>query len=181
MRRRNEPALDEGGLTDSVSVILKELRLLKKEMESKKAEFEDRLAEITQNISLAADQDTASSTRTANKETVERMDVRATEAQPKAGTPEIGVNGDSRGGHGDEEFHLQMAAETVQERVGVIGSRQHFATLRPDARTYSLIGDTLMNRTGQAAAEQSRTSRIGQDEQDRTRQAGQDRTSRTGC
>ena len=91
MRRRNEPAPDEGGLTDSLSTILKELRLLKKEMASNKAEVEGKLAEITQNIRSAADQDTASSVKTASKETVERMDGRATEAQPKAGTPETGA------------------------------------------------------------------------------------------
>jgi hypothetical protein len=45
---------------------------------------------ITQNIRSAADQDTASSVKTSSKETVERMDGRATEAQPKAGTPETG-------------------------------------------------------------------------------------------
>ena len=50
MRRRNEPAPDEGGLTDSISLILKELRLMKKEMASNKTEFEEKLAMITQNI-----------------------------------------------------------------------------------------------------------------------------------
>jgi hypothetical protein len=45
---------------------------------------------ITQNIHSAADQDTASSVKTASKEAVERMDGRAAEAQPKAGTPETG-------------------------------------------------------------------------------------------
>jgi hypothetical protein len=43
LRRRNEPAPDEGGLTDSLSTILKELRLLKKEMASNKAEVDTRL------------------------------------------------------------------------------------------------------------------------------------------
>jgi hypothetical protein len=114
-------------------MILNELRLMKKEMASNKAEFEEKLAMITQNIRSAADQDTASSVKTASKETVERMDGRVTEAQPKAGTPETGGNGGSPGGNGDEEFHFQMAAETIQERVEVGGSRQHFATLRLEA------------------------------------------------
>jgi hypothetical protein len=57
MRRNNEPASDEGGLTDSISMILKELRLMKKEMASKKTEFEEKLAMITQNIRSAADRD----------------------------------------------------------------------------------------------------------------------------
>jgi hypothetical protein len=97
MRRRNEPAPDEGGLTDSISLILKELRLIKKGMASNKTEFEEILAMITQNICSAADQDTASSAKTASKETVERMDGRATEAQPKAGTPEKDINDDFPG------------------------------------------------------------------------------------
>jgi hypothetical protein len=37
-------------------------------------------------------------------------------------------------GNGDDKFHFQMAAETIQDRVEVGGSRQHFATLRPEAR-----------------------------------------------
>jgi hypothetical protein len=114
MRRRNEPAPDEGGLTDSISPILKELRLMKKEMASNETEFEQKLAVVTQNIRSAAGQDTASSVKTASKETVERTDGRATEAQPKAGTPETGENGGSPGGNGDEDFHLQMSAETIQ-------------------------------------------------------------------
>jgi hypothetical protein len=57
MRRRNEPTPDEGGLTDSISLILKELRLMKKEIASNKTEFEEKLAMITQNIRSAADQD----------------------------------------------------------------------------------------------------------------------------
>jgi hypothetical protein len=90
LRRRNKPAPDEAGLTDSISLILKELRLIKKEMVSNKTEFEEKLAMITQNIRSAADQDTASSVKTASKETVERIDGRAIEAQPTAGTPETG-------------------------------------------------------------------------------------------
>jgi uncharacterized protein YkvS len=90
---------------------------------------------ITQNIRSAADQDTASFAKTASKETVERMDRRAAEAQPKAGTPETGgnVNVNSPGGNGDEDFHFQIAAETIQERVEVGGSHQNFATLSPEA------------------------------------------------
>jgi hypothetical protein len=56
---------------DSISLILKELRLMKKEMASNKAEFEEKLAEITHKIRSAADQDTASSARTASKETID--------------------------------------------------------------------------------------------------------------
>jgi hypothetical protein len=98
-------------------------------MASNKTDFEEKLARITQNIRSAADQDTASSVKTASKETVERMDGRATEA----GTPETGGNGVSPGDNGDDDFHFQMAAETIQERVEVGGSRRHFATLRPEA------------------------------------------------
>jgi hypothetical protein len=58
MRRTNEPAPDEGGLTDSISLILKELHLIQKEMASNKTEFEEILAMITQNIRSAADKDT---------------------------------------------------------------------------------------------------------------------------
>jgi hypothetical protein len=106
MRRRNEPAPDEAGLTDSITLILKELRLMKKDMASNKTEFEEKLAMILQNIRSAADQDTASPVKTASKGTIERMDDGATEAQPKAGTPEIGGNGDSPGGNGGEDFHF---------------------------------------------------------------------------
>jgi hypothetical protein len=111
MRHRNEPAPDEGGLTDSISLILKELRLMKKEMAPNKTEFEEKLAMITQNIRSAADQDTASSVKTASKKTIERMDGRVTEAESKAGTPGTERNGEYPGGNGDEDFHLQTAAE----------------------------------------------------------------------
>jgi hypothetical protein len=102
-------------------------------MTSNKAEFEERLAVITQNIRSAADQDTDSSAKTASNETVELRDGKATEAQPKAGAPETGGNGDSPEGNGGEDIHFQMEAETIQERVEVGSSRQHFATLRPEA------------------------------------------------
>jgi hypothetical protein len=88
---------------------------------------------ITQNIRSAVDKDTASSVKTSCKETVERMDGRTIKAQPKAVTPETGENGGSPGGNEPEDLHFQMAAETIQERVEVGGSRQHFATLRPKA------------------------------------------------
>jgi Retrotransposon gag protein/Zinc knuckle len=135
LRSRNEPTPDEGGLSDPLSVILKELRLLKKEMASNKAEFDKKLTEITQDIRSASDQDTVSSARTASKKTIERIDAGATEARPKAGTPETGENGESPGGNGNDNFHFQMAAETIQERVEVGNGRQHFATLRPEAPT----------------------------------------------
>jgi hypothetical protein len=61
------------------------------------------------------------------------MDGRDTEAHPKSGTPETGENCCSPGGNGDEDFLFQMAAETIQKRVEVGGSRQQFATLRPEA------------------------------------------------
>jgi predicted mannosyl-3-phosphoglycerate phosphatase (HAD superfamily) len=57
-------------------------------MVSKKAEVDERLDEITQNIRSVANHDKASSARTASKETIERMNGSATEAQPKARTPE---------------------------------------------------------------------------------------------
>jgi hypothetical protein len=57
-------------------------------MASNKTEFAKKLAMITQNIRSATDQDTAYSAKTASKETVESMDGRATDAQPKAGTTE---------------------------------------------------------------------------------------------
>jgi hypothetical protein len=86
MRRRNEPAPDEGGLTDSPSTILKELRFLKKEMASNKAEVDERLAVITQNIRSAADQDKASSARTASKETIERLNASPQRPSQKQGS-----------------------------------------------------------------------------------------------
>jgi hypothetical protein len=59
-------------------------------MASNNAEVDERLAEITQNIRSVANQDTDSSARTASKETIERMNGSATEAQPNAGTPGTG-------------------------------------------------------------------------------------------
>jgi hypothetical protein len=61
------------------------------------------------------------------------MDGRASETRPKAGTPDTEGDSESHGCIGDEDFHFQMAAETIQERVEVGGSRQRFATLRPKA------------------------------------------------
>jgi ABC-type Na+ efflux pump permease subunit len=75
-------------------------------MASNKTEFEKKLDVITQNIRSAADKDTATSATTASKETVGRMDGRATDTQPKASSPETGGNGDSPWGNGDEAFHL---------------------------------------------------------------------------
>jgi hypothetical protein len=131
MRRMNEPAPDEGGLKNSISMILKKLRLMKKEMVSNETKFEEKLAEIMQNIRSAYDQDTDSSARTASKDTIERMDARAIGAQKKAGTQETGGNGNSPCSNGEEEFHFQKAAETIQECVEAGGNRQHLATLRP--------------------------------------------------
>jgi hypothetical protein len=73
-------------------------------MASNKTEFEEKLSMITQNIRSAADQDTASSVRTASKETIERIDGRATEVQSKAGTPETEGNGDYPEGNEDRDF-----------------------------------------------------------------------------
>jgi hypothetical protein len=61
------------------------------------------------------------------------MDAKYTDAQPKAGKLETGGICNSLGGNGDEGFLFQMAAETIQECVEEGGSRQHFATLRPEA------------------------------------------------
>jgi hypothetical protein len=50
LRRRNEPAPNDGGSTDSLSMILKELRLLKKEIASNKAEVDKKMARIMHDI-----------------------------------------------------------------------------------------------------------------------------------
>jgi hypothetical protein len=92
-------------------------------MTSNKAVFQEKIAVITQNMRSDADQDKASSARTASKETIERNNARATEAHPKAGTPETEGKGNSPGGNGDDDFHFQMETETIQERVEVCGSR----------------------------------------------------------
>jgi hypothetical protein len=54
-------------------------------------------------------------------------------AQPVAEMPQTGRNGDSLGGNRGNVPHSQMSAETFQGRVVVGKSRQHFATLRPEA------------------------------------------------
>ena len=90
LRRRNEPARDEEGLTDSTSLILKELRLLKKELASNRAEFDQRLNAITEEIRSASGLDTGSSARTATTRSIERTNAEAMGAQPEAGTPETG-------------------------------------------------------------------------------------------
>jgi hypothetical protein len=82
-------------------------------MTSTKAEVDKRLTEITQDILSASDQDTVSSARSANRKPIERINAGATEAQPKARTPETGANGDYPGGNGDDDFPFQMAAETI--------------------------------------------------------------------
>jgi hypothetical protein len=47
--------------------------------------------------------------------------------------PQTRGSGNSPGGNGGNVPHSQMSAETVQGRNEVGNSRQHFATLRPEA------------------------------------------------
>jgi Retrotransposon gag protein len=54
-------------------------------------------------------------------------------AQPAAEMPQTGGSGYSPGGNGGNVPHYKMPAETFQGRVEVGNSRQHFATLRPEA------------------------------------------------
>jgi hypothetical protein len=54
-------------------------------------------------------------------------------AQPVAEMSQTSGSGDSPGGNLGNVPHSQMSAETVQGRNEVGNSRQHFATLRPEA------------------------------------------------
>jgi hypothetical protein len=54
-------------------------------------------------------------------------------AQHVAEMPQTVGSGNSPGGYGGNVPHSQMSAETVQGRNEVGNSRQHFATLRPEA------------------------------------------------
>jgi hypothetical protein len=54
-------------------------------------------------------------------------------AQPVADKPQTGGSGAHPGGNKGNSPHSQISAKTVQGRVEVGNSRQHFATLRPDA------------------------------------------------
>jgi hypothetical protein len=54
-------------------------------------------------------------------------------AQPVVEMPPTGGSGGSPGGSGGNVPHSQMSAETVQGRNEMGNSRQHFATLRPEA------------------------------------------------
>jgi hypothetical protein len=54
-------------------------------------------------------------------------------AQPVAKMPQAIGSGNYPGGNGGKVHHSQMSAETFQGRVEVGNSRQHFATLRPEA------------------------------------------------
>jgi hypothetical protein len=54
-------------------------------------------------------------------------------AQPVAEMPQMGGSGASPGDNGVNVPHSQISTETFQGRVEVGNSRQHFATLRPEA------------------------------------------------
>jgi hypothetical protein len=133
MRRRNEPAPDEGGMTVALSTILKELRFLKRKWRRTKRNLTKDYPRSRRTFVRPLIKIRISFARTASKETSERMNAEAGEAQPKARKPETGENGNYPGGNVNDEFHFQKAAETIQERVEVGGSRQLFGTLRPEA------------------------------------------------
>jgi Retrotransposon gag protein len=140
LRSRNEPVPDEGGLTDAMTAILKELRSMKLEMASNKVDFERQLAAIKQDVNSASTRDTASTASPndsgaphANMPPIGGIGAGAAGVQIQAGTPETGNKGDSPGGNGGDDFHFQMSAETLQGRVEVGNGRHHFATLRPEA------------------------------------------------
>jgi hypothetical protein len=115
---------------DPLAAILKELRLMKKEMAANKAEFDQKLVDLTQEIRLSAESDTASAARTHIVEAQQTI-VQPTEAtmagaavaQPVAEMPQTGGSGDSPGGNGGNVPHSQMSAELFQGRCGVIVAR----------------------------------------------------------
>jgi Retrotransposon gag protein/Zinc knuckle len=140
LRSRGETMADDSRSADPLATILKELRLMKKEMAANKAEFDQKLVDLTQEIRASTESDTASTARphiaeaqqTIVQPTVVTM-AGAAVAQPVAEMPQTGGSGDSPGGNGGNVPHSQMSAETVQGRNEVGNSRQHFATLRPEA------------------------------------------------
>jgi hypothetical protein len=131
---------DDSGLTDPLAAILKELRLMKKEMAANKAEPDQKLVDLTQEIRASTESDTASTARPhiaeAQQTIVQPTEVAmvgAAVAQPVAEMPQTGGSGNYPCGNGGNVPHSQMSADTVQDRNEVGNSRQHFATLRPEA------------------------------------------------
>jgi hypothetical protein len=109
-------------------------------MAANKAEVDQKLVDLTQEIRASTEGDTASTARPHIAEAQQNI-VQPTEfamagaavAQPVAEMPQTGGSGDSPGGNGGNVPHSQISAETVQVRNGVGNSRQHSATLRPEA------------------------------------------------
>jgi hypothetical protein len=109
-------------------------------MAANKAEFDQKLVDLTQEIRASTESDTASTARPhiaeAQQTIVQPTEVTmagAAVAQPVAEMPQTGGSGGSPGGNWGNFPPSQMSAETVQGRNEVGNSRQHFATLRPEA------------------------------------------------
>jgi hypothetical protein len=105
-----------------------------------KAEFDQKLVDLTQEIRASTESDTASTARPhiseARQNIVQPTEVSmagAAVAKHVAEIPHTGGSGNSPGGNGGNAPHSQMSAKTVQARNEVGNSRQHFATLRPEA------------------------------------------------
>ena len=143
LRSRGEPVADESRMTDPLAAILKELRIMKKEMAANKAEFDQKLVELTQEIRASTESESTSTARPHDAEAqqpnvhqVAGTIAGAAVAQPVAEMPQTGGSGESpggNGGNGSEAPHSQMSAELFRGRVEMGNTRQHFATLRPEA------------------------------------------------
>jgi hypothetical protein len=57
LRSRGEPVADESRMTDPLTAILKERRLMKKEMAANKADFDQKLVDLTQKIRGSTESD----------------------------------------------------------------------------------------------------------------------------
>jgi hypothetical protein len=140
LRSRGETVADDSRSADPLATILKELRLIKKEMAANKADFDQKLVDLTQEIRASTESDAASTARPHISEAQQTI-VQPTEvaragaavSQPVAEMPQTCGSGDSPGGNGGNVPHSQMSAETGQGRNEMGNSRQHFATLRPEA------------------------------------------------
>jgi hypothetical protein len=102
--------------------------------------FDQKLVDLTQEIRAYTESDTASTARPhiaeAQQTIVQPTEVAmagAAVAQPVAEMTQTGGSCDSPGGNRGNFPHSQISAETVQGRNEVVNSRQHFATLRPEA------------------------------------------------
>jgi hypothetical protein len=130
---------DECRMADPLAAILKSCTN-EKGMAAIKAEFNQKLVDLTQEICASTEVDTASTARPhiaeAQQTIVQHTDgtmAGTAVAQPVAEMPQMGGSSSSPGGYGGNVPHSQMSAETVQCRNEVGNSRQHFATLRPEA------------------------------------------------